>query len=56
MASVAPRAAPAEAANARGFIEQLPEKFDTKVGEGGIQLSGASGWGGRATRRGEKEL
>ncbi|GFR42553.1 hypothetical protein Agub_g3460 [Astrephomene gubernaculifera] len=32
--------AAAEAANARAFIEALPEKYDTKVGEGGIQLSG----------------
>ncbi|GLI63941.1 hypothetical protein VaNZ11_007082 [Volvox africanus] len=32
--------AAAEAANARTFIEALPEKFNTRVGEGGIQLSG----------------
>ncbi|GIL45935.1 hypothetical protein Vafri_3054 [Volvox africanus] len=32
--------AAAEAANARIFIEALPEKFNTRVGEGGIQLSG----------------
>lgn len=32
--------ASAEAANAHTFIELLPEKFDTMVGEGGIQLSG----------------
>ncbi len=30
----------AEAANARGFVERLPESYDTKVGEGGVQLSG----------------
>ncbi|KAG2490598.1 hypothetical protein HYH03_010991 [Edaphochlamys debaryana] len=32
--------AAAEAANARSFIESLPEKYNTRVGEGGIQLSG----------------
>ncbi|KXZ51733.1 hypothetical protein GPECTOR_11g18 [Gonium pectorale] len=32
--------AAAEAANARAFIEALPEQYNTKVGEGGIQLSG----------------
>eukprot|EP00198_Chlamydomonas_reinhardtii_P007903 XP_001697240.1 MDR-like ABC transporter [Chlamydomonas reinhardtii] len=32
--------AAAEAANARTFIEALPEKYNTRVGEGGIQLSG----------------
>ena len=30
----------AEAANARAFVERLPEAYDTKVGEGGVQLSG----------------
>ncbi len=33
--------AAAQAANALVFIERLPEHFDTKLGEGGIQLSGA---------------
>ncbi|KXZ43925.1 hypothetical protein GPECTOR_77g22 [Gonium pectorale] len=32
--------AAADAANARDFVEGLPDKYDTKVGEGGIQLSG----------------
>ncbi|GIL71759.1 hypothetical protein Vretimale_808 [Volvox reticuliferus] len=32
--------AAAEAANAGTFIEALPDKFNTLVGEGGIQLSG----------------
>ena len=32
--------AAAEAANAREFVERLPEAYDTKVGEGGVQLSG----------------
>mmetsp|Transcript_13373 Transcript_13373/g.23679 ORF Transcript_13373/g.23679 Transcript_13373/m.23679 type:complete len:1466 (-) Transcript_13373:839-5236(-) len=32
--------AAAEAANARPFIERLPEQYNAKVGEGGIQLSG----------------
>jgi ABC-type multidrug transport system fused ATPase/permease subunit len=30
----------ANTANASGFIEQLPEKYDTKVGERGTMLSG----------------
>ncbi len=32
--------AAAEAANALGFIDQMPERFETHIGEGGIQLSG----------------
>ena len=28
-----------EAANARGFVERLPEKLDTQVGERGVRLS-----------------
>ena len=30
----------AEAANAAGFIGELPDKYDTLVGERGIKLSG----------------
>jgi ATP-binding cassette subfamily B protein len=32
--------AAAEAAQCREFIEQLPQGFDTKIGEGGVYLSG----------------
>ncbi len=32
--------AAAEAANARGFIEKLPQGFDTRIGHDGTQLSG----------------
>jgi ABC-type multidrug transport system fused ATPase/permease subunit len=32
----------ADRANASGFIQQLPEKYDTKVGERGTMLSGKS--------------
>lgn len=32
-------AAAAEAANAAGFIDRLPEKFSTRIGEGGVRLS-----------------
>lgn len=39
-ASVEEVHAAAAVANAMNFIEQMPEGFDTRVGEGGIQLSG----------------
>ena len=39
-ASDAQVAAAAEAAACTGFIDALPEKFETRVGSGGIQLSG----------------